>query len=205
MTYKSIYKSYEEQYHQYGDSFKGVGWLRQEDCNKRFKVMSEIFYPNEENIKILDFGCGLSHFYEYLSNNKDLNGIEYLGLDISQEYIEASKKKFPNNKYYCKDILEGDFDFDFDYAVINGVFTQKFSMNDVEMFAFLSSIVEILYNASRKGVAFNVMSNYVDFKKDGAFHLSFEKLSNFIIDNLTKNFVIRHDYGLYEYTVYIYK
>jgi len=55
------------------------------------------------------------------------------------------------------------------------------------------------------GVAFNVMSKHVDWERDDLFHLPFDTLARYLIASLTRNFVIRSDYGLYEYTTYIYR
>jgi hypothetical protein len=36
------------------------------------------------------------------------------------------------------------------------------------------------------------------------FHLPLDLLSNFLVKNISRNFIIRNDYGLFEYTVYVY-
>ena len=56
-----------------------------------------------------------------------------------------------------------------------------------------------------KGVAFNVMSKAVDWEREDLFHLPADLLIDFLTKKLTRNFIIRNDYGLYEYTTYIYK
>ena len=48
-------------------------------------------------------------------------------------------------------------------------------------------------------------SKNVDWERDDLFHLSLDKLSGFLCEKITRNFVIRNDYGLYEYTVYVLK
>ena len=45
----------------------------------------------------------------------------------------------------------------------------------------------------------------VDWEKDFLFHLPLDTLAFFLTKELTRNFIIRNDYGLYEYTVYLYK
>ena len=49
------------------------------------------------------------------------------------------------------------------------------------------------------------MSAQVEWKRDDLFHLPLDRLADFLSANLSRHFVIRNDYGLYEYTVYIYK
>ena len=56
---------YETEFKKFGDTFRGMGWKRSKDQINRFKEFSKIFNINN-NIKILDLGCGTSHFYEFL-------------------------------------------------------------------------------------------------------------------------------------------
>jgi hypothetical protein len=56
-----------------------------------------------------------------------------------------------------------------------------------------------------RGLAFNVMSKHVDWERPDLFHLPFDALAQVLARSLTRNFVIRNDYGLYEYTTYVYR
>jgi hypothetical protein len=54
-------------------------------------------------------------------------------------------------------------------------------------------------------MAFNVMSKHVDWERDDLFHLPFDELGRWLVSSISRNFVIRADYGLYEYTTYVYR
>ena len=85
----------------HGDTAKGMDWPNEEQNQKRFKIMSELFLSKPAShkikIKILDFGCGTSHFFEYLKEKEIANKILYTGIDINKAAIEISKQKFPIN------------------------------------------------------------------------------------------------------------
>ncbi len=49
------------------------------------------------------------------------------------------------------------------------------------------------------------MSKQVDWERDDLFHLPLDQMADFVCGNLSRNFVIRNDYGLYEYTTYVYR
>ncbi|MFT6034498.1 MAG: hypothetical protein ACI9XJ_000064 [Marivirga sp.] len=66
-------------------------------------------------------------------------------------------------------------------------------------------MVHVLFSKIEKGMAFNVMSKAVDWERWDLFHLSTDVLIDFLAKEVSRNFIIRNDYGLYEYTVYIYK
>jgi SAM-dependent methyltransferase len=212
MDYHSIVSHYEDCYKKYGDSPRGVDWTQENQVNTRYKVMLDIisyyyeFSKIEHKDSMLDFGCGLSHLYEYIEMSK-LYYINYYGLEISKKFFDASVKKFPNNIYYLLDILNDNNKINrkFDFVIMNGVFTEKRGLGYREMFDYFKSMMRRVYQLTNKGIAFNVMSKHVDWEKDFLFHVSFDDMVGFLSENLTRNFVIRNDYGLYEYTVYIFK
>ena len=205
--YLTIADHYGKCLQQYGDSHRGVDWPRAEDANKRYQIMLDVFKKDpSENITLLDFGCGTSHLFGYMQQ-KDYKHIQYSGLEILNKFVETAQKKYPQNTYYCLDILtRGTKDLPaFDYIVMNGVFTQKLELPFEEMFCFLKDILEKIFPHTKKGIAFNVMSKQVDWEQKGNFYLGFDVLGEYLTKHLSRNFIIRHDYGLYEYTVYVYK
>ena len=86
-----------------------------------------------------------------------------------------------------------------------GVFTEKKNLSDEEMFIFFSNILKILFKKVNIGIAFNVMCPIVDFKRDDLFYLSYDKLGTFLKNELSRHYVINNNYGLWEYTTFVYK
>jgi hypothetical protein len=93
----------------------------------------------------------------------------------------------------------------FDYIILNGVFTEKRELSFDEMYEYFKTLIKVLYLKTKVGLAFNVMTKYVDWEREDLFHLSFDLLASFLKDEVTRNFIIRNDYGLFEYTVYLFK
>jgi SAM-dependent methyltransferase len=205
--YLSIISHYETCLEKYGDSHLGVDWPNKNDADLRYRIMLEVIRPTSKvNINLLDFGCGASHLYEYIVKNNLVNKINYSGLDISEKFIKLSKEKFPYLNYYCMDILDNPINLpEFDYIIMNGVFTEKRELSYNDMFLYFMDTIQILYPKSLKGMAFNVMSKQVDWERDDLFHLSFDILADFLSKKISRNFIIRNDYGLYEYCVYLYR
>lgn len=207
-TYSKIIEHYEDCLEKHGDNHLGVDWPKPEDVDKRYKVMLDIIRLNEENgrlVSLLDFGCGTAHLLEFINRNK-YERIVYSGLDISQKFIDLAMKKYPANSFYCLDILDTDTEIkNFDYIVMNGVFTEKRELSFEEMWVYFTKMISLIYEKCNKGFAFNVMSKNVDWEREDLFHVSHDLLSGFLCKNLNRNYVIRNDYGLYEYTVYVFK
>jgi hypothetical protein len=207
-AYTPIIRFAESFLEKYGDNYLGVGWTKsQEDADTRYRVMLELMpaSTHDNNISLLDFGCGASHLYDYILREKIPN-IEYSGLDVSEKFLALSQAKFPSIKYYNVDILEEPHRLEaFDYIVMNGVLTTKCDLPFEEMWEYFTSLLGRVYEKARHGLAFNVMSKQVDWERNDLFHVSMDDIAGFLTANLARNFVIRHDYGLYEYTVYVYR
>jgi hypothetical protein len=204
--YIEIIEHYETCLAKHGDSHLGVDWPKAQDAETRYRVMLEVIRkPSPRVVSLLDFGCGASHLYEYMLVN-GIAGIDYTGLDLSPKFVKLALTKFPKNRYICADILEQPEAVSaFDYIVMNGVFTEKRGLPFAEMLGYFERTLAAVFAKAQCGIAFNVMSKQVDWERTDLFHLSFDTLASYLTKSLTRNFVIRNDYGLFEYTTYVYR
>jgi len=204
--YREIADCIEGCFAQHGDSPRGMGWPNEADAITRYRVMLDVIRETTTRpIRLLDFGCGVGHLYEHLRAN-DSRTIHYCGIDISSRLIDECRRKHPDADFRVVDALaHPDSLPEFDYAVVNGVFTQKCSIEFSEMFDFVRRAISLLYSRSRCGIAFNAMSKHVDWERDDLFHLPLDEIASYVCRNLSRHFVIRNDYGLYEFTTYVYK
>jgi SAM-dependent methyltransferase len=204
----SIVKHYENCLDKHGDSHLGVDWPKLEDVNVRYKVMIDVIRFAKEDlheISLLDFGCGTANLLQFI-NDKKIEDINYSGLDISEKFISLCREKFPSFSFYCVDILNKKSELpNFDFVVLNGVFTEKRELSFEEMWEYFCKMLYKVFSISNKGIAFNVMSKAVEWEREDLFHVPTDLLIDFLTKNLTRNFILRNDYGLYEYTTYLYK
>lgn len=210
-SYKKIAEHYSKTFEKYGATPQGLDWDNQENLDKRYKVMRGIIKGAYESV--LDFGCGYGGFYKYLHQFND--GTEYTGIDINENLIEEARKLHYFGKFGLGDIHNEEFwkDFNkinyykdnFDWIICNGTFTVKRDLTQEEMTNFMCSTLEKLWTKTNKGIAFNCMSKVLDYERNDLFHVSFDELSMWVYDNLSSKFTIRQDYGLREFTMYVYK
>ena len=78
------------------------------------------------------------------------------------------------------------------------------SLSYEEMFSFMTETVSALFESARCGIAFNVMTKDVDWERDDLFHVPLAEMAEFVAQ-LSRRYTIRQDYGLFEYTTYVYK
>ncbi len=204
--YRQITDCTESYFDRLGDSALGMGWPNVADAVKRYNVMLDVIRPEQPSpTHLLDFGCGAGHLYEHICQ-LGRSDIRYSGIDLSDRFISQCRAKHPAADFQCLDVLRSPAKLPhFDYAIINGVFTSKCQMTFDEMQSFFQEVISLLFSRCRIGIAFNAMSKQVDWERDDLFHLPLDQMADFVCGNLSRNFVIRNDYGLYEYTTYVYR
>lgn len=202
--YGALARHYEACFARHGDTHKGVDWPNAEDARTRYRVMTQVV-RDKGPLDIVDLGCGLGHFLDFLRDNGRTD-LRYSGLDISPVFIEACRRKYPGVRFDCADVLENETAMPpADYVVMNGVFTERCGIGYDAMFAFMTAVLTVAFRSARKGIAFNMMSKHVDWERDDLFHVPYDDIARFVIGNLSRHHMVRADYGLYEYTVYVYK
>ena len=203
----SIVAACETDLDKHGDNYLGAGWTKsQAHADLRYRVMLDLVRrPVSGRVTLLDIGCGASHLYDYMLVH-GVNDVEYSGLDLSAKYLALSARKHPGITYFQADLIDGSAQIPIsDYAVLNGLFTYKGSAPHDAMWSYVQAFLRRVAPLARVGFAFNVMTKYVDWEREDLFFLPLETMATFISQEVGQSFVIRHDYGLYEYTVYVYK
>jgi SAM-dependent methyltransferase len=203
--YGELVAHYESCLRAHGDNHRGVDWPNAVDARTRYRVMLDVIrQTNFAAARLLDLGCGAAHLYQYL-REMERDDVEYAGLDLSPEFIRLRRSKFPDRTFYCLDVLDSAAEVPaFDYVVMNGLFTEKRSLSFDEMWNYAQAMLERAFTIASVGMAFNVMSKHVDWERADLFHLPLDLMVEHLTHNLSRHFVIRNDYGLYEYTVYVY-
>jgi len=193
---RRIIERYDARLREHGDKFSALASGTEDRRAIRFQVLSEIGIASGDTV--LDLGCGFGDFSGFLSER----GIEaeYTGYDINPRLIDAARKKYPNRVFEVRDVLEDSFP-QFDYIVSSSCF--NLCMLDGENYAFVERILKACYSHAKKGVAVDFLTSYVDFPSAEGFHYEPERVFA-IAKKLTKRVVLRHDYPLFEFNIYLY-
>ena len=204
--YSVIRDHYEDCLAAHGPTPRGVDWPNEHDLETRFRVMLGVFRPNPVKPKLLDLGCGPGLLLDHLSAAGRLDELEYTGLDFSEAMVAAARRRHPSCQFLCRDLLRKPLaDASFDYVIMNGVLTEKLDLSHEAMTAYAEKLIEAAFATARIGLAFNAMSPHVDRTRDDLFHWPLDDLLAFLTAKVTRHVAIRADYGLYEFTAYLYR
>ena len=156
-----------------------------------------------QGVSLLDFGCGTARLLDY-ARRTGMAGLDYSGLDLSHKALAVCRAKYPDRRFYDIDVLANDSGLPvFDYVIINGIFHWKGPITQVAMENYFRRLLVTMAGHARLGLAFNVMSTHVDWQRDDLFHVPLQTATDIVAENISRRFALRHDYGLYEYTVHV--
>ena len=205
--YTDIVKHYERCLLQHGPTHAGMDWPDAHDLKTRFDVMLAVMRPKARSSStLLDIGCGAGLLIDRLKARRLFDPATYRGIDLSREMVAAARRRHPSACFEVRDILLRPLRArSADYIIMNGVLTEKLKFTQAAMEAYACRMIKAAFNACSEGVAFNVMSSHVDWRRRDLFHWPLDRAVKFLVDKCSRHIVIRMDYGLYEYTIYVYR
>ena len=195
---------FRELYYKYKDTPMAVSSESINHKKIRYNQIAEVF-RNDDNFSVHDIGMGLGDFYSYLRQTKKNRKIIYSGSDILSEYVDDTRKRFPECKFYHRDLAEKPGEDFYDYLIMSGVFHQRRNSIISEWEKFAQNLLKNAFQMCKKGIAFNFITPFVDFYQTDVYYCNLSKLLNFVVDNLSRFFVLNHNYALFEFTVFVYK
>lgn len=204
---EEIVRYYSARLAAHGDTAEGAGWPNEPDRRTRFEVMAALAPGGLASSSLCDIACGTGAFLGYLEASGRAPA-EYIGIDICRRAIDMAREKFPVRRFECADLLEGHAPepaVETDWIVLNGLFTVRGDVSEADMWDFMTAMLARTWPMARRGLAFNVMSDVVDWHRDDLFHVPMDRLARFLFGLAGRRVVFRNDYDLYEYTSYVYR
>lgn len=193
----NLIRIYNERLKKFGNTPRALGWGNGGKKRQflRFKILFEIGI--QKNDSVLDVGCGFGDFYGFLRSN-GWQG-EYLGIDINNNILKVAKSRYPDIKVLCVDLLNYKRFKKFDFVIESGIFNEKFEFSS--NLDFIEKMLNKMFRISRKGIACNFLSTFVDFEAPGSFHSDPAEIIR-IAKKFTNKLILRMDYLKYEFTIY---
>jgi SAM-dependent methyltransferase len=193
-----IIERYSDRLRQYGIDFKTLNPGSEEKQRIQHSVHASIGDLN--NCTILDIGCGLAHYYQYLI----FLGIrvEYIGYDIVKPFIENNRKRFPEAHFEVRDISRDGIAHHPDYVTMCQVFNNKYeSIRNEEV---VKGAIAVAFDVARVGVSIDMLSKHVNYEEEHLNYFSPEEMFAYA-KSLTRFVALRHDYLPFDFTLFLYK
>lgn len=185
---------YAERLERLGPVPQALGWRDRAQQELRFDVIAAGL-PGLAQASLLDVGCGFGDLHGHVKSRR------YVGCDISPEVLAVARKQFADVSFEERDILAQPYaPGSFDYVCMSGLFNHRQTDNQ----GFLERMLAAAFAISARGVAANMMTNQVDYRDSYLYYYDPEQVLRFC-RSLSRRVALRHDYPLYEFTVFVYR
>ena len=190
---------------EHGATPRGVDWNSTESQFTRFSQLLKILPESTDSRpSLIDWGCGYGALLDFILERG--MGLDYIGLDISPEMIEAAKLKHAHLSE-ARFHLASSSAIDADYVVASGLFSVKLQCESHKWLEYIKSTIADFDNASCKGFAFNCLTSYSDkdLMREDLYYADPMEIFDYCKKTFSRNVALLHDYDLYEFTVLVRK
>jgi SAM-dependent methyltransferase len=199
-----VARLYEDSLAEHGTSSKGVGWPDEASHRLRHAKLATVIDDEVRGARytVNDLGCGYGAFYEFLLAEGRPPAV-FHGYDVSARMVEQARRRIAVPQ---AEFREGTaVDVVSDYSVASGIFNVRQGVEDAAWIAHVLATLDNLHVFSTKGFAFNLLTSYVEWRKDHLFYGD----PLFFFDHCRRRYSRRvallHDYPLWEWTIIVKK
>ncbi len=182
----------------YGEDVRAL-WNSSASQRTRFEVLCAV--GGLSGRSVLDVGCGFGDLITYLQE-AGTPPATYCGIDLSPEMIEIARKQHPGARLECRDLDEQPFpDGSYDFLLGSGLFFLPHPLWK----EYVSQIVARMFACCRVAVAVNFLSVYSAAKDRESHYARPSDVLGDLQQAITPRIVLRHDYRVNDFTVYLYR
>lgn len=190
---------------EHGLASKSVGWKDEASHRLRFEKLAQVIDLSKagEGISVNDLGCGYGAMFNYLHSMPLVRLTRYYGYDVSEEMLAAAKRFVADRK--AEFIQDLRVTHEADYSFVSGTFNVKLKASDEAWTEHIKETLMQLAAMSTRGLAFNALSTYVDWKQESLYYADPFLFFDFCKRNISKYVSLLHDYPLFEWTIIVRK
>ncbi len=182
-----------------------VSWNTLESQKLRFKILTKIIPDQQKQYTLLDVGCGLGDYLDYLQE-AGYNNINYTGLDLMPEMIAGAKKKKHQNKFIQGNFLE-QIELEQADLIISSGTLNIMTVPRFEHKKIIEKFIVKAYALAKLGFAFNLLSRHgeQDFERDENFYYADPDDIFEYCKKSCPNTKIDHSYLKHDFTIFMRK
>jgi SAM-dependent methyltransferase len=183
----------------HGPGPAAVGWRDAAAQQLRFARLARVLddHPVDGPAEVADWGCG----YGALLAHLDARGAplaRYDGYDLSADMLAVAPAD-PR----CRWIQSSALDRDYDYVFVSGTLNVRLGAPEAVWAEHVRATLRALHARARRGLAFNLMTSWVDWRSDDLFYADPAEWFTFCRRELSRAVSLQHDYPLHEWTMIV--
>ncbi len=198
-------KLWDEKVGQHGANYKGAAYRHSDRQILCFDQLTKIC-SETDNISLLDYGCGYGALLDYLIG-RGFALSKYIGFDVSETMLDNAKKMHPSPAQHIVFTDQPEQLIPSDYVICSSVFNNKLDADRDDWQTYILNTLDRLWKLAKKGMSFNVLTNYADKEKmrPDLYYADPCFFFDYCTRKYSRNVALLHDYGIYEFTLLVRK
>lgn len=189
---------FRERLERYGEDVR-VLWNSAASQRERFEVLVGV--ANLRGKSVLDVGCGFGDLVPYL-RERGIVVARYRGIDVVPEMVAIARRRYPDMDFACADLNnEAAEEPPCDVVLGSGLFF----LPHPDWHRYMTASVERMYAHCREAVAVNFLSVHSPRPDEQSIYAEPAEVLRGLQAAITPRVVLRHDYRLNDFTVYLYR
>ena len=191
-------KAYQRTFKKHGVTSKALRW--RSHSSQEIVLENTISDIDFEGKSVLDVGCGFGDILPYIEQKT--NKFEYLGIDITPEFISEARKKYPGYAF-----IEGDWMELFnkhDVVICSGVLNNNV---ECDQYQYREEAISLMIDNAREVLAFNMAGGHPQPQNKRSYKVYYVdslKILRFCFQKTSK-IIFRHHYRNKDFTVAMFK
>jgi SAM-dependent methyltransferase len=198
---REVVAHYEAALRAHGPTARGMDWRDEASQRLRFRILCGVCDLAGRSLH--EVGAGAGHLLDYL--REEGIAADYSGSDLSAAMVEAARARHPGAHFEARDLLLETPRPSYDVVVCSGLFHVCLGHGGAPWRRFVEETVRRMWGLARVAIAFNLISDRVDWRAPQLHYASPAETLEFCRRELSPWVVLRHDYPLHEYTLYVYR
>jgi SAM-dependent methyltransferase len=138
------------------ESPQAVGWNDVEAQELRFEILAQVM-EGDGPVSVADFGCGPGALFAHLATRSDPPPLgAYIGYDIVPAFVDVARAEHTDPRARFE--VGSEVGEDVDYVLASGALTVRPGITDAEWEAHVQARLGRLWERSRRGLAFNMLT-----------------------------------------------
>jgi SAM-dependent methyltransferase len=189
----------------YGFDSRSVGWRDEASQMLRFRKLAQVLFasPSDRGIGIVDYGCGYGAMFHFVDEIAGVQLDSYYGYDISEQMLAGAARFISDSR--AELVLGSEVRHDADFSFVSGTFNVRMEASDEHWEEYIKTTLLNLAAKSSQGIAFNLLTSYVDWKQENLYYGDPAFFFDFCKKNISPYVTLLHDYPLFEWTMIVHK
>ncbi len=198
-----VEKFYSDAITEYGAVASGVNWKSKREQEIRFEYLARVVPDGTAPVDVADIGCGYAALYSFLKD-RGVPLVRYFGYDVSSAMVKSAQERTTGAK--DAEFFVGDsIDREVDYAFASGIFNVSLGQSEGAWTKLVKTVLDNMNAMSRRGFAFNMMTDKVDWRVDDLFYANPGIWLEHCLSHYSRRVTLYHDMPFFEWTMIVRK